>query len=660
MPKLVSDRRKSTIVVNPGLRRAAQLSLAAQVVSGMLVVARLTVHQSVTLGIAGLGVVIGSLTLAGVIRKLERLVARSREEADLDPLTGLLNRAAFARSAAARLAGGHQRFGKASESAGSKVGSSAWGMMMIDLDDFGALNKRRGHLAGDALLRSAAARLRLAVEPAGLVGRLGGDELAALVPSSHVELIAREALIALQAEPEPISASIGVARTQQQDCDWVTLLRDADVALRVAKRNGKGQMVVFEEGIEADEQAGRRRVRELIDTRNVEIAVQPIVDLVTGRVHAYEALARFPNASPTSPAHWLSVAEAVGMRVELELVCLERSLSLLEELPDGTSLSVNLSALALHDPRATNMLRSRRPDRVIIEVTEEGLAKDLRGLRSDLDPLLKEGVKLAVDDMGAGYSNLRQVVELAPSLLKLDRALVHGIDADPAKTLLIDALVRYAQRTGSQIVAEGIETQAELDVLRSLDIPYGQGYLLARPREPWPEVLLRPATRGGGEDGVQGSRPVTIDAAVTADEARRRFVALPELESLVIVDRQGRPLALLTRHRLLAALGHRFGYSLWGERPALRIADSQCLRLAEGTPIGELARKSLARSLEHRHDPVLLVDAQGRLTGQVTMSDMLFAGYVDRDQDAAEGSRRRWAAERLDDGRLSACTDAHL
>lgn len=570
--------------------------------------------------VSALEFALAALALAVVVRGLERLLARSREEADLDPLTGSLNRAAFARVAAGCLAGARVE--------------EPWSVVMIDLDDFGALNKRHGHLEGDRLLSAAACRLRLAVEPDGFVGRLGGDEFAALVPGGRAESIARNVRARLVDSPEPISASVGVSATHCEHCEWVALVREADVALRAAKRNGKGQMVAFFEGIDADEHHNRRRVREAIDGQKIEIVVQPIVNVTTGRVHAYEALARFSGAGPASPAYWLTLAEPLGMRVELELACLERSLWLLDDLPAGASLSVNLSASALHDPRTASMLLNDHPERLIVELTEEGLTKDLRSLRVDLAPLLSSGIKLAVDDMGAGYSNLRQVIEIAPSLLKLDRTLVHGIDQDPAQTMLIDALTGYAQRTGAQIVAEGIETEAELEVLRALGIAYGQGYLLGRPAPPWPVVCLRPSESVHAGGAARGSRPVTIAAEVTADEARRRFVALPELESLVIVDAEQRPLALLTRHSLLAALGHRFGYALWGEKPVIRIADSHCLRLAADTPIGELARQSLARPLEHRHDPVLLIDARGRLTGQMTMGDMLFTGYLNQGEIA--------------------------
>jgi diguanylate cyclase (GGDEF)-like protein len=560
---------------------------------------------------SGVQFAIAAIALAALMRVMERLLARSREEADIDPLTRVLNSAAFTRAARAHLQSARRE--------------SPWGVVMIDLDDFGLLNKRRGHLAGDGLLCSAVARMQQAVGSEGIVGRLGGDEFAALVPADRAQALGRDVLRALLAQPAPISASIGVACSHHEREDWVALLREADVALRAAKRGGKGQTVLFAEGIDAEEQIKRKHIREAIDSGAIEIVVQPIVDLAAGRTHAFEALSRFAGPGPASPAQWLAMAEPLGMRVELELACLQHSLALLSELPGGARLSVNLSAVALHDPRTRGLLRESHPERLIIELTEESLITDMRSLRADLDPLLSCGITLAVDDMGAGYSNLRQVIELAPTLLKLDRTLVRGIDRDPSQRLLIDALTGYAQRTGAEIVAEGIETEAELEVIRALGISYGQGYLLARPAPPWPSVNLPASEQPPRRDVARGSRPVTIPPDTTADQARQRFIALPELESLTLVDGEHRPLALITRHRLLTVLGHRFGYALWGERPVARIADRYCLRLPAGTPIEELARKSLVRPLEHRHDPILLIDERGRLVGQVTMSDMLMA-----------------------------------
>jgi diguanylate cyclase (GGDEF)-like protein len=556
--------------------------------------------------------VLAGATLA---RALERLLARARAESDLDPLTGTLNRAAFGRLADSRLV--------------AVRGRSAWGMIMLDLDDFGALNKSRGHLAGDATLVEAARCLRDVLPKGGFVGRLGGDEFAALVPAARAESIAHGLRKALLASAEPISASVGVACDSSQGNDWIALLREADVSLRAAKRDGKGQVMIFAESIEKEANEGRRLMWDLIEGERIRTVVQPIVDLHSGGILAYEALTRVEDASGHGPAHWFSLAESLGMRVELELACLKRAVALRDELDEGVLLAVNASAQALHDPRIRQVLLDSRPQSLIVELTEESLVRDLGALRADLEPLLSCGIKLAIDDMGAGYSNLRQVTALGPSLVKLDRTLVHDIDVAPAQSALIDALIGYAQRTGAQIVAEGIETQAELEVLRALGVTYGQGYLLAAPAPPWPEVRVKPAEPAAGRGPVQGSRPVTIDVDVTSDEARRRFAALPELESLTIVDDDRRPLGLITRHRLLTMLGHRFGYALWGDKSIMQLADRNCLCLPTHTPIDEIARCSLARPLERRHDPVLLVDEAGLLTAQVTMGDMLFAGYLE-------------------------------
>ncbi|HYB23671.1 MAG TPA: EAL domain-containing protein, partial [Solirubrobacteraceae bacterium] len=590
-----------------------QLDLGVGAAVGAL--APLLFERSLALAPA-VGFSVAVLAMATVVRALERLLARARGEADLDPLTGALNRTAFGRLANGRLQAAR---------AGSR-----WGMIMVDLDDFGALNKRRGHIAGDAVLVEATACLRELVCPDGLVGRIGGDEFAAVVPAAQAESIARQLGRGLLARSEPISASIGVAATDYQETDWIALLREADISLRAAKREGKGQAIVFAENVERETVEGRRLLAEMIKGERIEMAVQPIVDLRSGAILAYEALARFDDAAGRGPAHWFTLADSLGMRIELELACLERAVALLNDLDEGVLLTVNVSAQAVHDPRIRRLLLQSRPQSLIVELTEEGLVRDLGVLRDALEPLRSRGVKLAVDDMGAGYSNLRQVTALGPSLVKLDRTLVHGIDSSPAQFALIDALIGYAQRTGAQIVAEGIETEAEMEVLRALGVPYGQGYLLAVPAAPWPEVHLDPTETASASGLPHGSWPVTIDASITSDEVRRRFAVLPELESLVIVDDERRPLGLIPRHRLLTMLGHRFGYALWGDKSIMCIADRDFLCLPDDTPIDEVARRSLARPLDSRHDPVLLVNEDGMLTSQVTIGDMLFAGRLER------------------------------
>ncbi len=257
--------------------------------------------------------------------------------------------------------------------------------------------------------------------------------------------------------------------------------------------------------------------------------------------------------------------------------------------------------------------------------------RDYDELDRAVRPLLERGVQVAVDDMGAGYSGLRHVIDLQPTYLKLDRTLISGIDRDAKRAALVDALLHYARQAGSHIVAEGVETAQELETLRELDVPLAQGYALARPAPPWPPlaIVLAPragADRGDGAGVASSYGEVAIVAPeTTAEEAHARFAGDPLLEALVVLDANRDVLGLLTRHRLLAKLGHRFGFPLYGQRSVLTVADRQCLRLAETTPWPELASRAMARSSESRHDPIVLLDVHGRFARHLTIRTLLQA-----------------------------------
>jgi EAL domain-containing protein (putative c-di-GMP-specific phosphodiesterase class I) len=221
------------------------------------------------------------------------------------------------------------------------------------------------------------------------------------------------------------------------------------------------------------------------------MAVQPIVDLRDGSTHAYEALARFGQGGTESPLHWLSLAEEFGERDALERACLRAALELLARRPEGTRVSVNLSAPVLLDERTLAILaREEDLSGLIIEVTEEALVQSEAQLHATIAPLRARGARLAVDDMGAGYSGLRQITMVQPSYLKLDRSLVSGIDRSDDRAALVSALVGYAEHVGSLLVAEGIETAAELKTLVDLGVPLAQGFYLGRPGAPWPQQRL--------------------------------------------------------------------------------------------------------------------------------------------------------------------------
>ena len=288
-------------------------------------------------------------------------------------------------------------------------------------------------------------------------------------------------------------------RQARDDADSAeTLLLAGDIASRVVKR-GDADGVRHEgqlgEALSAEDRAlAREALARFIEGDGLSIAVQPIVDVRTGSVHAYEALARFAG-STQGPLHWFAMAATLGERDALERACLRAALHLFGQRPVGVSLSVNLSAPVLLDPLTLEMLDEQRDlDGLIIEITEETLVQSDTQLRTVIAPLQERGACLAVDDMGAGYSGLRQITAVRPTYLKLDRSLISGIDHDQDRGALVGALVGYSKQVGSLLVAEGIEYSAELRVLGDLGVPLAQGYYTGRPGRPWPDVrVARPS-----------------------------------------------------------------------------------------------------------------------------------------------------------------------
>lgn len=424
------------------------------------------------------GLAAGSILLMLSVGRLSRetaeLLRRARYDASHDALTGALAPTAY-RDGLDRCAA-------------VATPDAPLAVLLADLDDFGQVNKRRGHAAGDAAIVATAEALRAQLPADAVLARIDGDTFAITAAHSDPAALADELRSAID-----LPVSFGIARAPQDGDDAEALLGAADVALRIAKRTGKGRAVVYEGAplTSSGADGARAALGRLLRGEGLAMAVQPIVDPSTGDVHAYEALARFQTAGGQGPLHWFALAEELGLRAELELACLEASLALLDDLPAGTRLSVNLSAPMLADPRVTAVLAARgRLDTLIIEVTEGALATDDGTLMEQIAGLRERGARFAVDDIGAGYSGLGQIATLRPSYLKLDRMLVTGLHTDPARASLVAAMATYAASTDALLVAEGVEEEAELEVLRGLGAPLIQGYLLSRPGPPWPTVTV--------------------------------------------------------------------------------------------------------------------------------------------------------------------------
>ena len=239
----------------------------------------------------------------------------------------------------------------------------------------------------------------------------------------------------------------------------------------------------------------RDLISDLIRNAAFRPVFQPIVDLETSGHTGYEALTRFANG--TAPDVVFADARRVGIEAELELATLSASVAEATQLPRGPWLSLNVSpglVTAANGRLAEILGRADRP--VVLEVTEHVPVADYPMLRGCIDRLGPE-VRVAVDDAGSGIANFGHIVELRPAFVKLDIAIVRGIDTDHTRQALILGLLQFASESGSQTIAEGVETEQELETLRRLGVPFAQGYLLARPAPAshWAEAVAKPMTR---------------------------------------------------------------------------------------------------------------------------------------------------------------------
>ena len=437
--------------------------------------------------------------------------AQLRHRAFHDPLTQLPNRALF-----------YDRIEHALHRAVREGHMVA--VCMLDLDDFKKINDSLGHAAGDELLIQVAQRLRGCLRTGDTAARLGGDEFGILLEGvgerSEPIQVAERMLTSLRAdfdlsgERHEVLPSVGVAMADGKDTLVEDLLRHADVAMYSAKRNGKNRFEVFDpemsdasaeeaaehahDGADASErqpwfkraEQQRAEILSLLERDGlVKAQFQPLLDLRTARIAGFEALARFtsaPGSKSSPPNVWFSQAHRAGLGPRLEAAALRAAFAA-PGRPGAAFLSVNVSPSSL----ASEEVREALPDdlsKVVVEITENELVTAAPSLHAVLEELRGRGARIAVDDAGAGYAGFTQLVRLRPDIIKLDRALVHGVSTDDYRAALIGSFVRFARSIDSLICAEGIETMADLRTLAELDVTYGQGYALAPPGRPWPEV----------------------------------------------------------------------------------------------------------------------------------------------------------------------------
>ncbi|MFI5311245.1 MAG: putative bifunctional diguanylate cyclase/phosphodiesterase [Gemmatimonadales bacterium] len=439
------------------------------------------------------------VTMRSITRDItDRKVAEDRlvREALRDALTHLPNRTFFVE----RVDHAIQRLRRDAD--------YRFAVVFLDFDDFKLVNDSLGHAAGDEMLVQVASRLQSFVRPGDVVARFGGDEFTLLLEdvggASALEGAARRIINCLAA-PFVVhgreifaSASVGVAPGDANYERPDDLLRDADIAMYRAKAQGRSRFQLFDVAMRdsARERFGLESdLRNALDRGELRLVFQPIVELDSGRVHALEALLRWdhPTQGVIQPLQFIPLAERTGLIVPigawvLREACLQAR-RWQEAIPGAAPvrISVNLSAIQLDSPRIADEVKEvleltgLDPRSLGLEITESVLVENEETSIAILERLRRLKVELHMDDFGTGYSSLSRLPRFPLDKIKIDRSFVHRIGARHTDLEIVRSIVELAKNVGLGVVAEGVETAAQLERLRALGCEFGQGFHFARP-----------------------------------------------------------------------------------------------------------------------------------------------------------------------------------
>lgn len=418
----------------------------------------------------------------------------------IDALTGLQNRSGFARRLRAALA---PRDGQT---------CPATGLLLLDLDGFKSVNGLFGHRGGDAALTEVARRLRRVGVAQNQIGRFGGDTFCILVENvvdrgalqglaDAVHAALREPF-RLQDQAVPLQTSIGVAIRSARGCDPEKLVFDADVALSAAKWAGRGVTrfaAAADEVRDSAARLGRRamhtRLRDALVPPGREpftLAFQPLFRTRTEALVGFEALVRWPdrNGPTMQPGEFIPVAEATGLIVQLDHWVLNEACAVASSWPSPIQVSSNLSAAnffagdLVEEVRAILARHDLPPTRLKLEITETVLLHEPVRVRRIIAGLRAMGVRIVLDDFGAGHGSVTYLRDYPFDGLKVDRGFTAELEADARSRALTRAIIEMARVLDIEVTVEGVETEGQLDILRGTDVATVQGYLLGRPMPP--------------------------------------------------------------------------------------------------------------------------------------------------------------------------------
>jgi diguanylate cyclase (GGDEF)-like protein/PAS domain S-box-containing protein len=433
----------------------------------------------------------GSLLSTGLQRIESEMRASFLQQ--FDPLTGLPNRALLS-----------DRFSQMILQAGRR--GAALGVLFVDLDDFKLVNDTLGHAAGDELLREAARRLQSAVRPGDTLARISGDEFAlVLADLARLEDAAPVAQKLLERLAEPfmpsghetfVTASVGIAAFPADGRDAETLLGAAEAAMVRAKQSGRNSYQFFTAEITQRTRVRAQLALELrraMERNEFGLVYQPKIDLASGKVCGAEALLRWhhPERGVIAPAEFVPVLEETGLIVPVGEWVVRRACedlkgwqaSGLKVLPVAVNLSARQFRQQQLDARIRSLVRNAgvAPHLIELEITESQLMQDPDHAIRVMNALRDAGIRIAIDDFGTGYSSLAYLTRFPVAALKIDRSFVADALSDAADAAIVRTIIDMAHTLNFTVVAEGVETDGQMDFLRQFGCEQGQGYLFARP-----------------------------------------------------------------------------------------------------------------------------------------------------------------------------------
>jgi diguanylate cyclase (GGDEF)-like protein/PAS domain S-box-containing protein len=443
-------------------------------------------------------------TVSHLICQAHDITTRRRFEEELthkalhDHLTGLANRALFLDRLRHALVGLRRRSGEMA-------------ILFVDLDRFKLVNDGLGHTAGDKVIREAARRLSAASRAEDTVARFGGDEFTILCENAgeHEAIMIAQRVLAVFARPFiheghefHLRASVGVRVNDLASADADSLLRDADIALYAAKQHGGGRFELF------DPDAPQRTTNVLATEQAVRLALrhgelclhyQPEIDLATKRIIGVEALVRWqhPERGLVPPAEFIPVAEESELIVAMGEWILREACAQLATwrrtgaVRDDVRVAVNVSGRQLSDPELPRIVDAAltaaalEPHALCLEITESAIIRDPELALANLRAIKRQGVLIALDDFGVGFSSLSQIRDLPPvDVIKVDRSFTAGLGSSESDGAVVAAVLNLARSLGLTAVAEGVETGDQLELLKGLGCSVGQGFYLSRPQAP--------------------------------------------------------------------------------------------------------------------------------------------------------------------------------